>query len=105
MQRELGRFGSNLLGTITFAGKECDPLMLADFLASGTFQMELAGRNEPPTGGSYSVADRDKTIITSLKFKAGEMAAWKAKLVKTIEDRAAWGNRAGDTRSNGKLIT
>ena len=76
MKREFKNLGNHTLGNLTFADKdECDPLMLADFLAYGTFKLEVAGRDEPPerevrpsrrvTGWTQITFDADR--LTTLK--------------------------------------
>jgi hypothetical protein len=94
MSREIRKAGSNLLGAVTFAGKdECDPLMIADFMSYGTLKMELAGRNKLPLAGGAPLKPSESKGpgITNIKWAEGDLARLKGKLVKRIEDRAAWG--------------
>ncbi|WP_158925407.1 hypothetical protein [Acidisphaera sp. S103] len=80
MRKELRTLGSHVLGTLTFAGKdECDPLMLADILAHGTFAMEVEGDNGPTEGDSYRRPRR--TGWTQLKFTGDGLATLKTKLI------------------------
>ena len=80
MRKELRTLGSHVLGTLTLAGKdECDPLMLADILAHGTFAMEVEGDNGPTEGDSYRRSRA--TGWTQLKFTGDGLATLKTKLI------------------------
>lgn len=79
IKREMELLGCPILKTIKFAGKEeCDPLMLADYMAYGTFALERAGQNEPPD--VPIVPTKKVTGLTSLKFSAEGLAELKGKL-------------------------
>jgi hypothetical protein len=92
MKQELQGLNSHLLSTITFAGKtESDPLMVVDFLSHGTLMMELAGRNNPPEGGSDLIISEKATTMTNWKFGPGDLAALKARLIEKVEAQRAWG--------------
>lgn len=86
MKRELKGLGCHTLGILTFAKKhECDPLMLADYLATGTFRLEAAGRNEPP---EQPVAiDRRVTGWTQITFNAEGLASLKSQLISGLGAR------------------
>jgi hypothetical protein len=81
---DAGKFAS--LQTITVADKEqCDPLMMADFIASATYQLEgkaIAGR--PRMGSPAPVPAPRQSCITQLQFKPGGLANIKESLVATI---------------------
>ena len=90
LKAELAATGSNLLATITFAGKEdSDPLMVADYLAHGTLMLERAepervvGRHERDIPAPL----RRGTGMTELKFHRDGLIGMKAELVNRARRR------------------
>jgi hypothetical protein len=89
MKRELTGLGNHTLGNLTFSDKdECDPLMLADFLAYGTFQLEKAGKNEPPE--QEVRPNRRVTGWTQLTFNADGLAVLKSQLIEGLKKGGGW---------------
>ena len=84
LKREMQGLGCPILKTIAFADKnQCDPLMLADYMAYGTFALERAGQNEPPDP-PVEIAPKKVTGLTCLKFSAEGLAELKTKLIANI---------------------
>jgi hypothetical protein len=89
MKKELKALGSHILGNLTFADKdECDPLMLADILAHGTFAMDVAGRNGPTEGDG--LLTRKGTGWTQLQFTADGLATLKSQLIDGLTRGGGW---------------
>jgi hypothetical protein len=95
LKRELADIGSHTLGALTFATKDqCDPLMLADYLATGTYRLELAGKNGPPSDSDPSPPPDSKvTGWTQVTFYPEGLASLKANLI------------AGLTRNSARTTT
>lgn len=90
VKKELQTLGLNILGTIAFADKdECDPLMIADYLAYGGLAMERAGRNEPPAAELPASASRT-TGMTNMKFTPEGLATLKAQLIEGLKKGGGW---------------
>jgi hypothetical protein len=85
--------GCNLLSALTFADKEnCDPLMVADFLAYSTFIRDDKGLVPFPDAGSRELPDIvEKTGLTHLSFDPGGLALLKASLIEKLNARRAYG--------------
>jgi hypothetical protein len=89
MKRELKSLGNHTLGYLTFAEKdECDPLMLSDFLAYGTFQLEIAGRNE--LYEPQAPLNRKVTGWTQLTFNTDGLATLKEQLIEGLKKGGGW---------------
>ena len=100
LKQELRGTGSNLLQTITFAGKDdCNPLMIADYLAYGTLMLERAdpqrilGRHDKETPPPL----RYGTGMTELKFHRDGLIGMKSELVKRLRR-----GKAGRSTSPGE---
>jgi hypothetical protein len=88
-KRGLGSAGSLLAG-ITFADKaECDPLMVADFLAHSAF---MRGGDPPQQLPQKQIEEmREKTGLTYVFFEPGGLAQTKDAMLKGLEAKQAWG--------------
>jgi hypothetical protein len=64
---------------------ECDPLVLADYLATGTFRLEVAEHNEPPERPVG--IDRRVTGWTQITFDAQGLASLKSQLISGLPAR------------------
>jgi hypothetical protein len=72
---------------------ECDPLMLADYLAYGTFVMESAGVRAAPTEAQQAEAResaRRVTGWTELTFTAEGLAELKSSLIAGLKRSGGW---------------
>lgn len=93
MKKEMRDMGTpELLGDITFADKEqCDPLMMADFLAHATYMNRRDGTgpdNEQPF--IVDTQQRPKsTGVTHLSIKPGGLSDLKGELIKRLNARSA----------------
>lgn len=86
IKEELEGLGCHTLGSLTFAKKdECDPLMLADYLATGTFRLEVAEQNEPPE--QPVTINRKVTGWTQITFDAQGLASLKSCLISGLGAR------------------
>jgi Protein of unknown function (DUF3800) len=90
LKAELKANDCNLLGMITPADKdECDPLMMADFLAHTAF---MAGSAQPTqTYGNIAKPKpigRGQTGVTHLEFRPGGLANVKSALIDQIKARS-----------------
>jgi hypothetical protein len=87
-KQELQGHGCNMLGEITFADKdECDPLMMADFLAHTTFMMH-ARMPTPGTPIAPTVPiGRKESGVTHLTFKPGGLAELRETLIAKLKPK------------------
>jgi len=81
--------GFDILGDITFADKdECDPLMMADFLAHTAFM--TAGGRLPPASNERPFSEPGPELplgqsgVTSLRFGPGGLTALKSTLIERL---------------------
>jgi hypothetical protein len=89
VKAELDAIGAKFLRTITKAAKdECDPLMMADFVAHTTYLMERDGRPRP-NGSSGSRQPGEGQSISHLRYEPGGLAKFKQEIVRraTIKHR------------------
>lgn len=92
MKRELQARDCDMLGEITFADKdECDPLMMADFLAHSTYLVGVA----PPEERKLIIKERvslpmskGESGVTNLVFKPGGLTELKAHLIEGLKAKA-----------------
>jgi hypothetical protein len=86
MRKELHDMGCDLLHGITFAGKDdCDPIMIADYLAYGGLAMELAGANENRDLENDPPPSRKVTGMAVMKMNPEHLTALKAELVDQLK--------------------
>jgi hypothetical protein len=65
VKKEFEDAGCNMLRTMTVVAKdECDPLMMADFVAHQTFLIRTNARPEPPALSPQQSVPRGLTAIT-----------------------------------------
>jgi len=93
MAVEIKARGFDLLKTVSFARKEdCDPLLVADFLAHNTFMLE-AGSDEQRAhkakmpvmnGGTPTWRRPEKTGLTHLEFDAGGLAKFRTTFLENL---------------------
>jgi hypothetical protein len=92
---ELEANSCNMLGDLLFADKnECDPLMMADFLAHVGFLMGGAGGRAPDHWSPPTVLERPslgqgETGVTHLRFKPGGLAELKTALIERLRGASA----------------
>jgi hypothetical protein len=85
MKAEHAEFGLNLLGTLTFCGKHgADPLMIADYLAFGTFKLELDGRTKSAHADGNDSLGVAKTRMTHLYYDPEGLASLKSQLIRNV---------------------
>lgn len=104
MRKELSDLGLDLLQGISFAGKEgCDPIMIADYLASGGLAMERAGAHDRPRPDE--TPDLKQTGITVLKMQPEHLTELKADLIyqlKTVGKAKFFGGPHPPPKSSSK---
>jgi hypothetical protein len=82
----------DLLDTYGLAEKdECDPLMVADFIAHSSYAVEIKKRDGKVQGQSTRRQERPPqgvgTAITHMSYRPGGLAEFKAKLVEKVNRR------------------
>jgi hypothetical protein len=94
MKEEVRSYGVDLLGEITFADKaDCDPLMMADFLAHTAFMMGRADKTAPneilflerARGSSVPLGEGG---VTHLRFGPGGLADLKNVLIEKLRAKS-----------------
>lgn len=107
VKAEVQGFGVDMLGEITFSDKNnCNPLMVADFLAHTAFLMGQRGEappNEVPFREPYQEQSLPpgEPAITHLRFAPGGLADLKNVLIEKLKAKSAWGqNRASKEQSS-----
>lgn len=96
VKAELDALGANILRTITKAAKdECDPLMMADFVAHSTYVMERDKRPAPSASKSSFGRQGEGQSISHLRYKLGGLAQLKEEIIK----KAALNRPSGATPS------
>lgn len=98
VKKELQGNDCDMLGDLVFADKDqCDPLMMADFLAHTAFMMD--GKSDGPQYpiGLHPIPRppmrRDETGVTHLTFKPGGLADIKSVLADRLKSKSAPGHR------------
>ena len=92
-RKQMIGFGINLLGSVTFADKDCDELMMPDFLAHMALHSDRkirAGHAQRPlqrTSGPIAFRRFDSTSFTHLEFRPGGLADARLSLEKQLETR------------------
>jgi hypothetical protein len=104
IKKELLGFNCDILGEITFADKdECDPLMMADFLAHTTWMMATAS---PNTQREIFIEQRPLALaekhsgVTHLRFKPGGLAELKTALIGRLATKSGFFRRASAEQSS-----
>jgi hypothetical protein len=93
MKTELKAKGCDMLNILNFADKdECDPLMMADFLAHVGFTMGGAGGRAPThwspgTNAPRPPLGRKESGVTHLRFEPGGLAKLKSSLSQAVGTR------------------
>jgi len=90
VKADLNAHGCDMLQSITFADKDdCDPLMMADFIAHGAYLLELEDRSLPsrPQRGFHPIR-RKESGVTHLMYDPGALSQIKAELIAKKPRRA-----------------
>jgi hypothetical protein len=91
-QKRLRALGVNLLDAITFKEKvECDPLMVADFLAYSTYMREDKGLSPPQDDDSRFPGPREKAGLTHLAFSPESLTGIRSELTDKLKARLTYG--------------
>ena len=88
VKADIGRMGFDILKTISFAGKhEADPLMVADFLAFGTYRQETSG--EFFFGDNRADEERRQkgTPFVKMDFTEKALCEIKSRLISKLKTR------------------
>ncbi len=89
-KKELLSFDCDMLGDLTFADKdECDPLMMADFLAH--FAYMIAGKEigpQPSIPPQSPELGRGESAVTHLTFKPGSLTDIKSVLADRVKAKS-----------------
>ena len=98
-EAETNKFGINLLGAISFATKDCDELMLPDFVAYMALHFDRqirSGRRQrspPLTEGPIAFRQFDSTDPPHLEFRPRGLEDARAQLERRLAGRQArWSN-------------
>jgi len=83
----LQKYDCNLLSGLTFASKDCEPLMLADFLADTTGLRDDKGIISVPNQAFAGI--REKAALTHLSFEPGDLSKTKEALIEALNARCA----------------
>jgi len=90
VKKDLQRVDCDMLGDIIFSDKDqCDPLMMADFLAHSTFTSEVRVRDGQPGLIRDRPVPRGETGVTHLEFGPAGLANLKAALVERLRPKNA----------------
>ncbi len=82
-KKELEGLGCNLLSSITFAGKDCDPLMVADFI-SHTTHMRSVRKEAPVPRIPFPLPSSRARGLVHLEFQPDGLAMLKESIVQQI---------------------
>jgi hypothetical protein len=96
VKAELKANGCDMLGMITPADKdECDPLMMADFLAHTAFTRGSVQLTQPygKIARPESTIGRKETGVTHLEFEPGGLTRLKSTLIEQLKAKGASANR------------